>query len=187
MSQPIRISTLLAAPGAGFDQPFEMLLACHERVESMLRLLERLRAHLALHGADTQARQAAQDVLRYFDLAAPAHHLDEELHVFPPLLQHGTQAQRALVRQLQAEHVRMTEAWPAARAVLHSVAAGVVGVVGAQADADPDPLDDFARLYADHIAIEEQVAYPAAQALLDPQALGTMSAEMMRRRSIGWS
>lgn len=31
---------LHAAPAAGFDQPFEMLQACHERVGRMLVLLE---------------------------------------------------------------------------------------------------------------------------------------------------
>ena len=35
------------APGAGYEAPFEMLDACHEQVERMLRLLHKLRAHLA--------------------------------------------------------------------------------------------------------------------------------------------
>ena len=69
---------LHAAPGAGFDQPFEMLLACHERVERMLGLLERLAQHLAEHGCTPDAAQAARDVMRYFDIAGPAHHEDEE-------------------------------------------------------------------------------------------------------------
>ncbi|RYF75253.1 MAG: hemerythrin domain-containing protein, partial [Comamonadaceae bacterium] len=71
------------APGVGFEQPFAMLEACHERVQRTLALLGRLRGHVQAHGADEPARQAARDVLRYFDIAAPLHHEDEELHVFP--------------------------------------------------------------------------------------------------------
>jgi hypothetical protein len=40
-------------PGAGFDAPFEMLDACHQRVERMLVLLGRLSAHLGTRGAVT--------------------------------------------------------------------------------------------------------------------------------------
>ncbi|MBY0467146.1 MAG: hemerythrin domain-containing protein, partial [Burkholderiales bacterium] len=74
------------APGAGFEAPFEMLAACHERVVRMLTLLARLRAHLTEKGWDPSVAQAAQDVMRYFDQAAPKHHDDEERHVFPHLL-----------------------------------------------------------------------------------------------------
>ena len=64
------------AAGVGFEQPFEMLTACHERVHRMLRLLGKLREHLATRGHDEQAAQAARDVMRYFDQAAPLHHED---------------------------------------------------------------------------------------------------------------
>ena len=70
----------------GFDTPFEMLEACHERVQRSLDLLQRLTDYLHTHACDDSARQAARDVLRYFDMAAPLHHEDEELHVFPLLL-----------------------------------------------------------------------------------------------------
>ncbi|RZI95944.1 MAG: hemerythrin domain-containing protein, partial [Rubrivivax sp.] len=74
------------APAAGFEAPFEMLGACHERVERMLALLARLQQHVLARGWDESVASAARDVMRYFDLAAPLHHEDEERHVFPPLL-----------------------------------------------------------------------------------------------------
>ena len=43
-------SSLFDPPGAGFDAPFEMLGACHERVRRMLRLLARLQAHCRTPG-----------------------------------------------------------------------------------------------------------------------------------------
>ncbi|HEX2546883.1 MAG TPA: hemerythrin domain-containing protein, partial [Ramlibacter sp.] len=105
MTQPIRLQSLVASPAAGFEEPFGMLEACHERVQRMLALLQRLREHLASHGADTQAQQAARDVMRYFDQAAPLHHQDEELHVFPPLLARGSAQAVQVVRRLQEDHV----------------------------------------------------------------------------------
>ena len=74
---------------AGFEQPFEMLSACHDRVRRSLALLGRLCEHVEVHGTDAQACQAAADVLRYFSLAAPAHHEDEERHVVPALYARG--------------------------------------------------------------------------------------------------
>ncbi len=113
------------SPGAGFDQPFEMLDACHDRVRRSLDLLRRLRDYLHSHGCDDSARQAARDVLRYFDIAAPLHHEDEELHVFPPLLAQEHDAPLVtLVRQLQRDHLHMAERWAAARGALQAMADG---------------------------------------------------------------
>ena len=95
--------TLFPGPGAGFEEPFEMLEACHQRVHRMLGLMQRLAAHLGEKGADASAQQAARDVMRYFDLAAPAHHEDEERHVLPLLRRLG---QSALADRLHADHLR---------------------------------------------------------------------------------
>lgn len=179
MNQPIRMASLLSTPGVGFEQPFEMLEACHERVARMLALLQRLREHLPGHGADAAARQAARDVMRYFDLAAPQHHRDEELHVFPPLLAQGDPGTVALVHRLQEDHAQMESRWLKARAVLDAVASGALPALSAP---DEAALDSFAGVYDDHIQAEERLAYPAASALLDAQALAAMGHEMSRRR-----
>jgi hemerythrin-like domain-containing protein len=182
MNQPIRLSSLVSAPAAGFEQPFEMLEACHERVERMLKLLARLREHLRTHGADAQAQQAARDVMRYFDQAAPQHHRDEELHVFPPLLAQGDPRTVAVVTRLQQDHVQMESRWGSARKVLDSV---VDARAGALSSEDDVVLDAFAGIYADHVQAEEGIAYPAAQALLDEAQRTAMGEEMMRRRGVG--
>ena len=181
MSQPIRISSLVSGPAAGFEQPFEMLEACHERVERMLALLQRLREHLPGHGADADARQAARDVMRYFDQAAPQHHRDEELHVFPPLLAQGDPTTVALVQRLQQDHLQMESRWAGARSVLDAIGGGDLAALTPAHEA---ALDAFSGLYGDHIPAEEQLAYPAAAALLDAEALAAMGAEMMRRRGV---
>jgi hemerythrin-like domain-containing protein len=181
VTQPIRLQSLVASPAAGFEQPFEMLEACHERVHRMLALLVRLREHLAKQGADVQAQQAARDILRYFDQAAPQHHLDEELHVFPPLLAQADAETVAVVTRLQQDHRQMESRWEAARQVLLRIAEGALDQPGAE---DNEALDAFAGLYDSHIEAEERIAYPAAQGVLDETARTAMGQEMMRRRGV---
>lgn len=167
-------------PGAGFDQPFALLDACHDRVRRTLALLERLCAHVQAQGADDSARQAARDVLRYFDIAAPLHHQDEELHIFPPLLlPGGDAATAALVRRLQQDHVEMTACWAQARVPLQALAGGVQLQF---APADIAQFQRFAALYAAHVQREDAQIYPAAQALVDADAQRAMGAEMAARR-----
>ena len=182
MTQPISLRSLTPTPAAGFEQPFEMLEACHERVHRMLTLLARLRAHVREQGADVQAQQAARDVMRYFDQAAPQHHLDEELHVFPPLLARGDARVVQVVQRLQQDHLQMEARWQAAREVLETIAQGQVQRVSAD---DEARLDAFAGGYDDHIRAEEEIAYPAAQAVLDEPARTAMSKDMMHRRGAG--
>ena len=175
--------TLHAAPTASLEQPFDMLLACHSRVERSLALLQRLQEHLQRVGADSAAQQAATDVLRYFDLAAPLHHQDEELHVFAVLLADPAPdaALRALVQQLQHDHLAMERAWALARQVLQPLADGDSQVPDTTQHAQ---LAQFAALYTGHIRHEEEVVYPAARARLTATELAAMAADMMRRR--GW-
>jgi hemerythrin-like domain-containing protein len=181
MTQPIRLSSLVSSPAAGFAQPFEMLEACHDRVRRMLALLARLRGHLPAHGADTQAQQAARDVMRYFDQAAPQHHRDEELHVFPPLLAQGEPRTVAVVTRLQQDHVEMESRWCAARQVLAQIADARLATLSSEQNA---MLDAFAGIYAGHLQAEEEIAYPAAHALLDEAQRSAMGDEMARRRGV---
>ena len=166
-------------PAVGFDTPFAMLEACHERVLRSLALLQKLQDYLHDHPCDDSARQAARDVLRYFDMAAPLHHEDEELHVFPPLLERGGADTVAAVRQLQQDHEAMSANWQAARALLQALAEGSQESFSAP---DEALLARFAGVYAEHIRLEEDLVYPAARALLAPEAVQAMGAEMRRRR-----
>lgn len=167
------------SPAVGFDEPFEMLGACHERVERMLVLLERLAAHLPRHGADAQARDAARDVMRYFDQAAPHHHEDEERHVFPVLRASGRAELEALAERLHAEHERMTPAWGALRGTLVEIENGQW-----PAGAAFDAVAPFAALYRAHIEAEEGLAYPAAAGAVVDDARRVMGREMATRRGL---
>lgn len=105
-----------AEPGVGFEQPFDMLAACHDRVRRSLALLQRLLAHWPAHGADAMARSAAADVWRYFEIAAPQHHLDEERHVLPRLAASTDPALREAAAGLLADHAAFAALWATQRA-----------------------------------------------------------------------
>ena len=168
-----------SAPAVGFEEPFAMLEACHERVQRTLALLGRLREHVRQQGADESARQAARDVLRYFDVAAPLHHEDEELHVFPLLLAQASPEVKVLVQALQKDHVDMVADWEAARVPLQALAQRSIQEFSESIEA---LFDRFAARYASHIHQEEHLAYPAALRLLEPAVLGRMGQEMAHRR-----
>lgn len=168
------------APGVGFDQPFEMLDACHERVQRSLALLQRIVDHVDQHGHDDDSRSAAGDVLRYFDLAAPHHHDDEERHVFPPLLNHPDAEVRGAVAQLQRDHLRMGAQWARLRRVLLNWRDA--RPAPAIAPADRQLIEEFAAAYPPHIALEEALVYPAARTAVTAEQLARIGEEMAARR-----
>lgn len=172
-----------SAPGVGFEAPFEMLDACHERVERMLRLLGKIREHVAEHGADAQARDAARDVMRYFDQAGPHHHEDEERHVFPPLLAQRDPAVLAVVIRLKQDHREMAVQWARVRAALLALVEAGDRWAGFSAD-DLRLFDAYDALYRRHLVDENGVVYPAARALIRGEVLQAMSADMMARRGV---
>jgi hemerythrin-like domain-containing protein len=171
------------APGAGFEAPFEMLDACHERVQRMLRLLGKLREHAQAHGADAQARDAARDVMRYFDQAGPHHHDDEERHVFPALLAQRDPALVAVVMRLRQDHREMAALWAQVRAALLALVHAGNHWPGFSAD-DLQRFDAYEALYRRHLLDEDSVVYPAARSIIRGEALQVMGADMMARRGV---
>lgn len=144
---------LFDAP-AGFDDPLEMLLGCHRRIEKQLETLKRLRAHVEAKGVDAEASTAAQAVLRYFHSAAVNHHADEEKDLFPLLearIDDAGERERflALRERLEQDHRSLEAAWARLRRPLEGIADGLVRTLPA---AD---VQAFAEAYAHHILSEE--------------------------------
>lgn len=168
------------SPAAGFEQPFELLMACHERVRRSISLLRRLVAHIDERGHDAESRAAAADVQRYFDIAAPLHHEDEELHVFAVLRDGVDAALAADIAALEDDHQAMEARWSTLRLVLvRWHAPGAATPIDA---AERAAVLAFADLYTHHLVVEETRIFPAARARLDAAALRRMSADMQARR-----
>jgi len=171
------------SPAAGFDEPFEMLDACHDRLRRSLKLLERLQKYLASHAVDDQARQAALDVLRYFTVAAPLHHEDEERHVVPLLRQSGDGALAEASRQLMQDHEQIRLVWRTLEPLLRDVVRGE----SPAADRLADLARKFLRMNESHLEFERDRVFPQARALKGregQQALAVMGQEMAQRRQV---
>ncbi|MBK7664626.1 MAG: hemerythrin domain-containing protein [Sterolibacteriaceae bacterium] len=163
------------------DEPLEILSACHGRVLAQLQTLQRLLAHLPVHGPDAQARQAAGAVLRYFDTAAKHHHEDEEVDLLPALQAVVTpelQTDLADVRErILAEHAHMYGLWDALRPQLEAVR------LGQQSSLDERLVSDMDAIYRQHIDYEEERLLPLARQLLDESKLRVLAQAMTGRRS----
>lgn len=157
------------------DDPMALLRACHEKVVRFTTLAQRLQAHVRAQGVDEQAREAAQAVLRYFMLAAPLHHADEDDDLFVVLRELGQPPLTARIDALQAEHDALAERWDEVRPWLEAIASGQVPT-----GAEPD-VDGFATRYREHAQAEETEVYPHA-AELSPAALRALADAMVARR-----
>ena len=171
-------------PGAGFDQPIEMWLACHQRVQRFAVLLGRLAEHLGKQGADEDAQVTATSIRRYFNEAAPRHHEDEEVDMFPRLRERldGERDRMVLdvLDQVEADHLEMAGVWKRLDALLAEIARGKAVTL------DRPLIDRFATMYRHHIDAEERVVLPALKRVLrkgDWQSVGRAMAE---RRGLEW-
>lgn len=171
-----------STPAAGTEAPLELLAACHIRIEHQCGVLKRLATHLAEHGSDDQARQAAVNVMRYFDTSAVQHHADEEDNLFPALIESMAGSDPVCIRQmiqgLTAEHRRLEAQWRALRVLLERVAAGQAIRLSM------DEVEEFTQLYLRHIKQEDDELLPMAARLLGDEQLDDIGQAMRHRRGI---
>lgn len=162
-------------PDADIDDPMDLLNACHDKVRRFCELLDRLSQHVTQHGSDAQARDAAAAISHYFTIAAPLHHEDEDLDLYPALAQ--MDASLADVAQaLSQEHAALNAQWAQVSAWLAGVQQGQHGA----GQPVPGVAAEFAQAYRAHAQAEEQHLYPHAERL--PQATRRALAQAMVRR-----
>ena len=174
--------TSLIDSAPGFDQPIAVLKHCHDRIRKQLRTLQKLQPHLIEHGADAEAQQAAQAVLKYFNQAAHLHHADEEENLMPMLQATARDADAALlaalVPALLAEHQRMAADWLIIKTQLDGIVNGRDGTLSA-----PD-VARFCDAYTAHMEKEEANVAPMAKRLFSAAQMAELGAAMQRRRGI---
>jgi len=165
-----------------FDQPVAVLKHCHGRIRKQLATLEKLLAHLPRHGADEQARQAAQAVLKYFDKAAPLHHDDEEQDLIPMLhaVAQGEDAAtlQALAPVILQDHKDMDAMWQDLHEQLSLIADGSATQLSS------GTVQRFSQRYLNHMEREENTMAPMAVRLFSPEQMRQLGLAMRRRRGI---
>jgi hemerythrin-like domain-containing protein len=168
-------------PQAGFDDPVEMWLACHQRVQRFVVMLGRLENHVTRAGADAEAQSAATSIRRYFNEAAPRHHEDEEADLFPLLRRRAGAPEQVAVDALEgveSEHLAMAQMWRELDATLARIAAGEPAAL------DPDLVARFTSTYDRHIEVEEQVVLPALRRVFHEADWRAVGRAMAERRGV---
>lgn len=174
-----------SSPQVGLDQPLEMLVACHDRVENRSAILQRLLVYLEKNGSDEQAQSAAKNILLYFDTSAKHHHEDEEQDLFPALLKAikergNTQEQKeisSIISGLLADHQELNQLWLSIRPAL------VLISEGESAKLDSLSIKSLTSIYKNHIQTEESIIFPMAKKYLSSENLEIISLQMTKRRS----
>ncbi len=167
----------LGKPAAASDA-VDLLLECHQRIRAFLALAIRL------GGARTadagEVADAASRVHRYFAVALPLHAQDEEVSIAPRLrgLDPALDAELGTMVREHREHERPLGALVEACARL----SGEPGRHGELAAAIQAASEDLARRFAEHLAREEQVVFPAVRRLLDRAADAAVVTEIRQRR-----
>ena len=131
-----------------WDEPIEMLFACHGKVKKFCGQLRQLPDYLDKNGVNTIAKEAIVQIKTYFDKAAPLHHEDEEQDFFPTLLQYAPQAQSD-VDELERQHIILHQSWTNMRMQLDEL------LSDQRTQLDDEVLNTFLQGYDRHIAIEE--------------------------------
>jgi hemerythrin-like domain-containing protein len=174
------MSATLIQPAPSFDEPLELMSACHGRMTAQLETLRRLAAWLPEHGPDEQARQAARAILRYFRTAAVHHHEDEETDVFPRLLARVEAADlsraQGLVSSLLADHRELRAAWEVLKERLEAIEAGMA------ADLPDNDVQFFTLQYRNHIECEEAMLFPLLRRYFTAEDLVELGTRMGARR-----
>ncbi len=173
-------TTRAAAPSATKSpQPFEVLDACHQQILTALDRMQTLLTHLEANGVDATAQGMAKDIYIFFNETARHHHLDEEKHVFPALLNSGDEALVRHVLHLQQDHGWIEEDWLELAPQFEAMAAGYSWY---NLDQLNHALPVFTALYLDHMALEESLAYPEAKARIAKWEMQGIGREMSQRR-----
>jgi hemerythrin-like domain-containing protein len=167
-----------------FDQPIDLMMDCHRRIERFLDVLQKVVERYAHQPLDALGYEALQTALNYFQSAAPRHTADEEQSLFPRLrVLDDPQIRQAMavVDQLESDH-RRAEAAHAQLDVLGrrwledgELAEGLFGEFCSV-------LDDLSAGYRRHIPIEDGSVFVLAKRVLEAQELLAIGQEMKQRR-----
>lgn len=164
----------IQAKSATWNEPIEMLYACHGKIQNFCQQLLRLPEYLAQHGCDDVVRESVARILTYFNQAAPLHHDDEECDFFPLLAEHAPQSHEWIAK-LAAEHDVLEENW---RVLAQELNALLLGDVAALRD---ESVAKFTQSYAQHIELEEPL-FEMGKQFIPPEKLREIGKIMAQRR-----
>ena len=174
----------IGATAHNFSDPTGLLSDCHRRIEMFLRSLQ------AVAGGgprlDDERRRALDLALRYFRESAPKHTADEEESLFPRLRSVGDEELKTALKRVDALERDHREADALHRQVdeLGTLWLGAEELSSGDFAQFRDAVTRLAEIYPQHIQVEDQVLFPAAERALSPEQKAEIAEEMAGRRSV---
>lgn len=160
---------------------FEFLDSTHREIQQQLQQLHTLVDVIERNGLNMATRGQVRDVLAYFNGEARQHHLDEEKHIFPALLNSQNAEIVLATEHLVQDHGWLEENWLQIAPSLEAASSGNLWFDPAELR---HALEVFETLYLDHILLEESIAYPEAKKRLAAYDMAGMGREMAKRRAL---
>jgi len=159
---------------------FEFLDTTHRDIMAQLIQLSPLIDAIESEGLNAANRDKVRRILHYFNTEARQHHLDEEKHIFPALLNSQDEAIVRTIQRLLQDHGWLEENW---FQIAPSLDAAANGNLWFDTRELRHAFDVFEALYLDHIMLEESVAYPEAKKRLQAYDRAGIGREMAERRA----
>jgi len=159
---------------------FEFLDQTHRDIQVQLQRLHALVDAIENDGLNADNRATALQVVAYFNTEARQHHLDEEKHIFPALLNSQEAELVQATEHLVQDHGWLEENW---LQIEPSLEAAAHGNQWFDTQELRHALEVFEALYLDHILLEESLAYPQAKARLAGLNMLGAGREMAKRRA----
>lgn len=159
-----------------WDEPIDMLYACHGKVKNFCRQLQLLPNYLDKNGVNQAVKNDVQQILNYFNQSAPLHHDDEEKDFFPALIKQRPEAQTD-VDLLESQHIELHRNWDELSAQLVALLNGDIQQI------DRALIQRFVAGYDQHIAIEEPL-FELGREHLSQEELNSIGQIMADRRKV---
>lgn len=161
---------------ATWNEPIEMLYACHGKVKRFCRQLRILPDYLEKHGYTQAVLNDVEQILTYFNRAAPLHHEDEEQDFFPALVNYAPQAQET-IDELETQHDDLHENWAALSVQLGELLAEQRESIEVML------IEQFVQGYERHLALEEPL-FELGRETLPQEVLAKIGQRMSLRRHL---
>lgn len=160
----------------------DLLLDCHERIRRFTALAQRVGRSDTVQPAPSahEVAEACEQIDRYFSQALPLHVRDEEESLWPRLRGHRAPIDEALER-MHAQHEQHGPLLQALREACKDLrrepenAALKLELAGI--------ADALAKEFAEHLALEEDVLFPAVRQLLNTATQADIVHELRARRA----
>ncbi len=162
------------------EGPAELLLACHQRIRDFTALAARLAS--SEPAPEAAAGDVAARVHRYYAVALPLHQADEEESIAPRLTPLAAEPLLEAIDAMKRQHIALDDV----AAVLLPLWEAVAREPRRRADLREKMDREVGRiqvLWAEHLALEEQLVFPAVMQLLEPSVRDVIAAEMRARRA----